>query len=552
MGHPKALWQLFNIEMWERFAYYGMRAVLAVYVATTFFSHMAGAEANAAASLVYGGYTALVYATGIAGGYIADKVLGYQRSILLGAIIMAAGLFVLLIEDMNWFLVGLALIVSGNGLFKPNISTMIGKLYAPDDVRRDSGFTIFYMGINLGALIAPLVTAAWIGSIWGLKWGFFAAGIGMILSTLFLEVAKKSLGYIGLPEPGKESWGRFFAVGLGAVALAGVVFFLLSESVILGVLLFNIMAFVIIYFFSGSYKTAGISVGVALVVWLVIQANMMIGDFDLQQFVQHLREHSFERNPLIYWGVIVLAAAIYFAIKQMVSGNKVQVQRYIAMVILFLANACFWALFEQAGSSLNFFAREFVTPMYGSMETWQAGGFGIFQSLNPLYILLFAPVFAMAWPKLEKMGMNPSIPRKFALGLIQVALGFYVLVFAISNMQNAEGLVPWIFLALCYLLHTSGELCLSPIGLSMVTKLADEHEVGLAMGGWFLSIAMAQYVAGLIAAIASGGGGHGASATSTLGQYSGVYMQLFWIGLIFGIVYLVLAPAINKLMHGVK
>ena len=226
--------------MWERFAYYGMRAILAVYVATTFFAHL-GAGANAEASLVYGGYTALVYATGIAGGYIADRILGYQRSILLGAIIMAAGLFVLLIEDLTWFLVGLSLIVSGNGLFKPNISTMIGKLYAPDDIRRDSGFTIFYMGINLGAMIAPIITASWIGATWGLKWGFFAAGIGMILSTLFLEVAKKSLGNVGLPEKGKEGWGRFFAVGAAAMVLAGIVYFLLSESTILGYLLIAIM-----------------------------------------------------------------------------------------------------------------------------------------------------------------------------------------------------------------------------------------------------------------------------------------------------------------------
>ena len=489
LGHPKALWQLFNIEMWERFAFYGMRAVLAVYVATTFFAHL-GAGANAEASLVYGGYTALVYATGIAGGYIADHVLGYQRSILLGAIIMAAGLFVLLIEDLTWFLVGLALIVAGNGLFKPNISTMIGKLYAPGDVRRDSGFTIFYMGINLGAMIAPIVTASWIGAIWGLKWGFFAAGIGMILSTLFLEVAKKSLGHIGLPDEGKDGWGRFFAVGAGAMGLAAVVFFLLSESTILGYLLVTIMLGLIAYFVMSGIK----------------------------------------------------------------SNNKVQLQRYIAMIILFIANACFWALFEQAGSSLSFFAREFVTPMFGGMETWQAGGFGIFQSLNPLYILIFAPVFAMMWPWLDKKNMNPSIPRKFALGLIQVALGFLLLVWAIANMQNAEGLVPWIFLALCYLLHTTGELCLSPIGLSMVTKLADEKEVGLAMGGWFLSIAMAQYVAGLIAAFASGGSGsgHGAIVGSTMTQYSEVYMLLFWIGLGFGIAYLLLAPAINKLMHGVK
>jgi len=489
MGHPKALWQLFNIEMWERFAYYGMRAVLAVYVATTFFAYL-GAGANAQASLVYGGYTALVYATGIAGGYVADRILGYQRSILLGAIIMAAGLFVLLIEDLNWFLVGLALIVAGNGLFKPNISTMIGKLYAPGDVRRDSGFTIFYMGINLGAMIAPLVTASWIGATWGMKWGFFAAGIGMLLSTLFLEVAKKSLGHIGLPDKDKEGWGRFFAVGAGAIVLAGIVYFLLSESTILGYLLV----------------------------------------------------------------VIMLGLIAYFVMAGIRAKNKVQLHRYIAMIILFIANAAFWALFEQAGSSLNFFAREFVTPMIGSMETWQAGGFGIFQSLNPLYILIFAPAFAILWPWLDKKNFNPSIPRKFALGLIQVALGFLLLVFAIGNMQNAAGLVPWIFLALTYLLHTSGELFLSPIGLSMVTKLADEKEVGLAMGGWFLSIAMAQYVAGLIAAIASGSGAgeHGAPVAATITQYSDVYMQLFWIGLGVGIAYLLLAPAINKLMHGVK
>ena len=232
-----------------------------------------------------------------------------------------------------------------------------------------------------------------------------------------------------------------------------------------------------------------------------------------------------------------------------------QVQRYVAMLILFLANACFWALFEQAGSSMNFFAREHTTPMYGSMELWQAGGFGIFQSLNPLYILLFAPVVATLWPKLEQRGVNPSIPRKFSLGLIQVALGFLLLVFAINNFQNALGLVPWIFLALCYLLHTTGELCLSPIGLSMVTKLAAEKETGLAMGGWFLSIAMAQYVAGLFAAIASGGGAGAHEAVvegAGIAQYADTYMLLFWIGSAFGVAYFLFAPLINKLMHGVK
>jgi len=487
LGHPKALWQLSNIEMWERFAFYGMRALLAVYVATTFFGHL-GDQANSEASLVYGGYTALVYATGIIGGYIADRVLGYQRSILLGALVMAAGLFVLLIEDLHWFLVGLSLVVAGNGLFKPNISVMIGKLYHQNDVRRDSGFTVFYMGINLGAFIAPFITAAWIGATYGMKYGFCAAGVGMILSMLFLEIAKGSLGPIGRPEPGKDGWGRFFAVGLGVLGLAFVVYFLLSESAILGYLLITTM----------------------------------------------------------------LGLAAYFIYSGIRSGDKVQLHRYIAMLILFVANACFWALFEQAGSSLNFFAREHTTPMFGSMELWQAGGFGVFQSANPMFILLFAPLFAALWPKLETKGLNPSIPRKFSFGLIQVALGFLLLVFAINNFQNAAGLVPWIFLGLCYMLHTTGELCLSPIGLSMVTKLAAEKETGLAMGGWFLSIAMAQYVAGLFAAIASGGGGHGTEAGAGIAQYADTYMLLFWIGLGFGVFYFLVAPLINKLMHGVK
>jgi POT family proton-dependent oligopeptide transporter len=552
MGHPKALWQLSNVEMWERFSFYGMRALLAVYVATTFFGHL-GEQANAQASLVYGGYTAMVYATGILGGYIADHVLGYQRSILLGAIIMAAGLFVLLVEDLTWFLVGLSLIVAGNGLFKPNISTMIGKLYAPGDVRRDSGFTVFYMSINLGAFIAPFVTATWIATQFGMKWGFFAAALGMVLSTLFLEVAKRSLGNVGTAPEGKEGWGMFFIVGIGALLMSVGVYFLLSESAILGILLLNIMAFVILYFFSSSYKAAGATILGSMVLWTVLQ-YMAYNGAASGGFLDHIRAHTFDRDPLLVWGFVVVVAAIIFMVKQLRVGDKVQVQRYVAMFILFVANACFWALFEQAGSSLNFFAREFVTPIFGGMESWQAGGFGIFQSLNPLYILLFAPAFAALWPWLDKRNFNPSIPRKFALGLIQVAVGFYVLVFAIANFQNAAGLVPWFFLAFTYLLHTTGELCLSPIGLSMVTKLAAEKETGMAMGGWFLSIAMAQYVAGIIAAIASGGSsdGHGPAVGATITQYSDTYWMLFLIGLAFGIAYLVVAPLINKLMHGVK
>jgi POT family proton-dependent oligopeptide transporter len=240
----------------------------------------------------------------------------------------------------------------------------------------------------------------------------------------------------------------------------------------------------------------------------------------------------------------------YFIYSGIHSGQKEQLHRYIAMLILFLANILFWALFEQAGSSLNFLARDYVNmpTIFGYTPN-----FTIFQSVNPVFILLLAPLFAAMWPALDGRQMNPSIPRKFALGLIGVAVGFYVLVFAIGHMQDAGGRIPWTMLTLCYLIHTMGELCLSPIGLSMVTKLARPHETGLAMGGWFLSIAMANYVAGVIASIATGGngGGHGEAAGS-IAQYSDVFMQLFWLGLAVGGAFLLLSPLINRLMHGVK
>jgi POT family proton-dependent oligopeptide transporter len=197
---------------------------------------------------------------------------------------------------------------------------------------------------------------------------------------------------------------------------------------------------------------------------------------------------------------------------------------------------------------MNFLAKDFVDLDTGLFTI----NFAVFQSANPMFIILLAPLFSMLWPRLDRYKMNPSIPRKFGLGLIQVGFGFFLLVFAIGNMQDAAGLIPWFMLLLCYFFHTTGELCLSPIGLSMVTKLAAPKEVGLAMGGWFLSIAMAQYVAGLIAAIASGGEGGHEGAVSTITQYSTVYMQLFWFGLGAGLFYLLIAPWLNKLMHGVK
>jgi POT family proton-dependent oligopeptide transporter len=485
LGHPKALWNLFGAEFWERFMYYGMRAMLAVHVAAQFFAHL-GENARAEASLTYGGFTSLVYMTGIAGGYVADRILGYQRSIMLGGAIMAVGCFMLMSPDLTTFLFGLAVIVVGNGLFKPNISTMVGKLYAPGDARRDAGFTIFYMGINAGALIAPFICASIIGQQYGYRWGFFAAAIGMILGLIVFQVVKSWLGHVGTAPEGKKGTGPIVQILVACAVLVLPVYYLLSKSDLLGGLLIAMMLGLVAYF--------------------------------------------------LYSGVR--------------SGDKVQLHRYIAMLILFSANILFWALFEQAGSSLNFLAQDHVRMPDVSIFGWTPT-FEIFQSVNPVFIILLAPLFATMWVKLDKADWNPSIPRKFAYGLAGAAIGFYVLVFAIQNFADAGGKISWFWLALTYFIHTMGELCLSPIGLAMVTKLALPKETGLAMGGWFLSIAMANFVAGRIAAIASGGGGHGEAAGSLV-QYAGTFNQLFLLGIVIAVLFFLAAPLINKLMHGVK
>ena len=480
LGHPSSLWMLFSTEFWERFCYYGMRAMLAVYVADTFFGHLPKEESETQASLTYGGFTSLVYATGIFGGLIADRFLGYQRSILLGGLLMAIGMFMLLFNDLNMFLIGLSVMIAGNGLFKPNISSMVGKLYHPQDPRRDSGFTIFYMGINAGAFFAPIVCASMIGVWYGQKYGFLAAAIGMILGIIIFQFRRGMLGAVGVPPKGREGMGPVMVVLAGALAIVPLIFVLLSRSALLGYVL----------------------------------SAMMIG------------------------------LIVYFVVSGIKSGETVQLQRYIAMMILFVANILFWALFEQAGSSLNFFARDFVESPFN---------FSLFQSFNAFFIIALAPLFAMLWPWLDKKGLNPSIPAKFAIALFCVGLGFYVLVWAIKGTApNAK--VAWTILGLTYLIHTVAELCLSPIGLSMVTKLAKPSDTGMAMGGWFLSTAMANYFAGLIAALASQGGkgGHGEEVAGNMDQYAAVFTQLWWLGAGFGLLYLVVSPVVNKLMHGVK
>lgn len=480
-GHPPGLYMLFFAELWERFCYYGMRALLALYVVQQF------GKPQDQASLSYGAFTALVYATGIFGGYVADRVLGYRRAIILGGIVMAAGEFALLIPNETAFLFGLAGVIVGNGLFKPNISTLVGKLYEQGDPRRDGGFTIFYMGINLGALLAPFV-CAWVswqmGSVGDngvvtpdYRWGFGMAGAGMLLGILVFWLGSARLQGKGGPPQGREGMQPAAIVAGCCILATPVIFFLLSEKAIAANMLLSLCGLIVAYLLWTGFKL----------------------------------------------GAVVL-------------------QRIFALLVLLCVNALFWACFEQAGNSLNFFAQDHV----GNVGIFQ---FEFFQSVNPIYIVLLAPMFAWLWVWLDQRQRNPSIPTKFGLGLVQVGLGFAVALFAIETFESkAIGMFAALFLV--YLLHTTGELCISPVGLSMVTKLAPAHMTGIVMGAWFLSISMGNYVAGLFSALAGATAEPGQGAP--LSGYTAAYTPITWLAIGAGVLLLLLSKPLNKLMHGIK
>jgi proton-dependent oligopeptide transporter, POT family len=480
LGHPRPLWMLFMSEFWERFAFYGMRWALTLYIVAQF--HNGSPTGEAPANALYGAYLALVYAVAIFGGYIADRVIGYQRSILLGAVVMAAGLFMITMPNPSVFKLGLATIIAGNGLFKPNISTMVGKLYGVGDPRRDSGFTIFYMGINAGAFIAPILTGWLAGKIFGTdaapayKVVFIATGIGMLISMVWFWFGRQQLGPVGRPPEGAENRARVLYIALGVLVAIPVIFFLLTTGP-------QALAWVLALLFIG------------LCIMLVIEG---------------IRE------------------------------GKVARDRTIAMLIIFAFNVLFWMFFEQAGSSFNFLAERIVDRNLGGWTFPVAW----FQSINPIGILALAPVFAWLWIKLGKF--NPSIPRKFGLGLTANGLAFLLLMFALSRLVSSSGLIPFWTLTTVYLIQTVGELCLSPIGLSMVTKLAPVRLVGFGMGGWFLSTAIGDNLSGIFASHVSGQTG-----MTTQSALSG-YTFGFWALLSAGVVLFLIAPLIQRIMHGVE
>ena len=485
MGHPRPLWMLFMTEFWERFAFYGIRWALVLYIVAQF--HGGAASGEASANQTYGAYLALVYAAAIFGGYVADKIIGYQRSILVGAVIMAAGLFMIAMPDENIFKLGLATIIAGNGLFKPNISTMVGKLYVQGDERRDSGFTLFYMGINLGAMLAPILTQFLAQSLLGgtvdmpaYKVVFIASGVGMLVSLVWFWFGRAQLKGVGAPPAGAEGGGRVLMTVVGALVAIPLIYFLLS-------------------------------MGASALQWIL--SAMFIG-LGIMLLVEGIREGSVSRD------------------------------KTIAMLIIFTFNVLFWCFFEQAGSSFSFLSDKIVDRDLGA-----AGGFiwpnAWFQSVNSIAIITLAPVLAWLWVKMGKN--NPSIPRKFGLGLIFNALAFALLWFALSSLVDAETMkIPFWTLFMVYVIQSVGELCLSPIGLSMTTKLAPVRLGGMAMGCWFLSIAIGNNLAGIFAGRVSGEGGmtvESAHAGYTFGFYALVGS---------GVLLFLVAPLVNRLMHGVK
>jgi POT family proton-dependent oligopeptide transporter len=422
-GHPKGLSTLFFTEMWERFSYYGMRAILMLFMVASPEQGGLGFDTAKAAG-IYGLYTGSVYLTSIPGGWIADRLLGLRRAVLVGGILIALGHYCLAVHAMPTFFVGLFLIVLGTGLLKPNISSIVGQLYGADDPRRDAGFSIFYMGINLGAFLSPLV-CGYLGQRIGWHWGFGAAGVGMTF---------------GLAQ---------YLLGLGRLGRAGL---LVEQPVGAGALWAKLAASLI-------------AIGVALYfVW-----------------------------PFKDW-IILGGTVVLFAWLLKTGGTTpVERKRIGAIIVLFVFATLFWIAFEQAGSSLTLFADQITHNVLFGKEfpsSW-------YQSIEPTGVILFAPVFAWLWTRLRKR--EPSSPAKFAYGLFLLGGSFLLVAFAAYRYDQTHIKVSPLWLILLYLMHALGELSLSPVGLSTVTKLAPARIVGLMMGVWFLALSLGNFLGGFVA-----------------------------------------------------
>ena len=482
--HPKALFALFFTELWERFSFYGMRALLVLYMTKVLFEQMEQGQADARAYGIYGAFNALLYAAPVIGGLLADRLLGFRKAIIIGGLFMALGQFTLAgtVGDQTLFFIGLALITVGNGLFKPNISSFLGTFYSQDDPKKDGAFTIFYMGINIGAFLAPL-TCGYLGEKYDWSYGFLAAGIGILVGLVQFYYNMKDYEDKGNP-PDPEYLNKPVFLGLNRQ-------------------------------------------------WLTVLGCIVV----IPLFALLINAEEVMNLILFIAGIGIIG---YLVVDSVRNEDKVEGQRLLVVIVLFFFHMIFWALFEQAGGSLTLFTDRHVNRM--GFETSQ------FQAVNPLYIMLLAPVFSWIWMKLRKVGKEPRTPMKFVWGLAQMALGYGVIVIG-AKFFAGNAVLPIIFLLLMYLFHTTGELSLSPVGLSLVTKLSPGKIVGFVMGTWFLSIAFAHKIAGELGKLTAVPEDVTHPQTS-LAAFTDVY--LIWgvyVVLAATVALLALVPILKKWMH---
>ncbi len=444
-GHPRGLATLFFTEMWERFSYYGMRALLFLFMTASISGQNQGLGLDdRTAGAIYGLYTAGVYALNLVGGWIADRLMGQRSAVFLGGLFIAAGNFTLAVHGLVAFYTGLGLIVAGTSLLKPNVSTIVGDLYPEGGSRRDAGFSIFYMGINVGAMLGPIICSP-LGEQLNWHYGFLAAGVGMIIGLVQYAMTGKYLGDSGklqLGPDGEAGRRRDLFRFIGGVLIVGILVALVVYLARSGVITLN-------------SQTIGRATGIGIL-------TVVVG---------------------------------YFLYLFVAGGLTPEEKKGVGVIFLLcLAAAVFWAGFEQAGSSLNAFASRQTDRMIGS---WLMPA-GLLQSVNSVFIILLAPVFAIFWQMLGRRHKNPSMGTKFSWGLIWLGIGFLVMVVATMRTQGGAVKVLPTWLVLTYFFHTIGELCLSPVGLSSITKLAPRRLGGQMMGIWFMAASLGNLIAGLL------------------------------------------------------
>ena len=438
LGHPKGLVTLFLTEMWERMSFYGMRGLLVLFMTREVLEGGLNLD-PVTAMAIYGVYGASVYFLCVPGGWVADKIFGAQKTVLYGAIIITLGHYVLAIPSEKTFFLGLVLVSVGTGLLKPNISTIVGQLYKPDDLRIDSGYTIFYMSINIGSMLGYLV-CGYLGEKVGWHWGFGAAGLGMTFGVIQYIFTKSSLGDAGLNptlDVGEDSSKYFSIFSIGSIAL-----FIAVASAFLGL-------------------------------WTIDPLQL---------------------NQLIVYLILTVAIFYFVYLYLFAKLNQAERGNISMLLLLFIGSVLFWAGFDQGGSSLNLFAKDYTDLFIFGWEMPAT----FLQVANPLMVVIFAPFFAAFWINLGKRNLDLETPQKFALGCFLMAIGFFVMIFGVEiALENEKAGVKWLLLT--YLFHTLGELCLSPVGLSATAKYSPKRYKGQMMGIWFLSSSLAAGLAGLLA-----------------------------------------------------